>query len=44
MVDAQSLKTSTNVAETSQDIGAGKKLKGRSVPTWRIGAVRVWFG
>lgn len=29
VVDAQSVKTSTNVAETSQGIDAGKKIKGR---------------
>ncbi|BDM74829.1 hypothetical protein HEK616_83160 (plasmid) [Streptomyces nigrescens] len=29
MVDAQSVKTSGNVAETSQGIDAGKKIKGR---------------
>lgn len=28
MVDAQSVKTSANVAETSQGIDAGKKIKG----------------
>ncbi|WP_438828978.1 transposase [Streptomyces gottesmaniae] len=28
MIDAQSVKTSTNVAETSQGIDAGKKIKG----------------
>ncbi len=29
MIDAQSVKTSSNVAETSQGIDAGKKIKGR---------------
>lgn len=29
VIDAQSVKTSTNVAETSQGIDAGKKIKGR---------------